>query len=52
MVVLANRRGFPLYVSTEEEAWPAYPLFSVVRTNLSISFFLLIYVHIRGGLSN
>ncbi|KAJ6469415.1 hypothetical protein C8R45DRAFT_837134 [Mycena sanguinolenta] len=27
MVVLANRNGHPLHISTEEETWPAYPMF-------------------------
>ncbi|KAJ6578348.1 hypothetical protein B0H19DRAFT_1253593 [Mycena capillaripes] len=31
MVVLANRNGHPLHVSTAEEPWPVYPMFQVNR---------------------
>ncbi|KAJ7202987.1 hypothetical protein B0H12DRAFT_1035731 [Mycena haematopus] len=31
MVVLANRNGHDLHVSTEEDTWPAYPMFQAVR---------------------
>ncbi|KAJ7251184.1 hypothetical protein B0H12DRAFT_1018887, partial [Mycena haematopus] len=39
MVVLANRNGHSLLVSTEEDAWPAYPMFRVVCFLLHFSPF-------------
>lgn len=41
MVVLANRNGHPLHVSTEEEPWTARPIFDVVCTHLPQTFVCL-----------
>jgi hypothetical protein len=42
MIVLANRHGHAIHISTGDEPWPAYPMFEVVRVFLFPNLHLLI----------